>query len=263
MSTAVLRVKKLTGRGIVLKAARHNKRAIAAERHAGSRIDSTRSTLNECIGGFLTPNEVARQAGVMMTAAGIVKQRKNGVLALEFVVSLSVDHGIDDKAFFCDAAYWLAARFGGAGNLLSADIHRDESAPHMHVLILPLIGGAMRGSDAIGGPGKLKQLHMEFRTQVSAPHGLRSYVEAVRGDEKALAVKLVLAALENRPEAVLASPICFLVRDNIERNPMPYADALGLTLPRQLSKRSWLQIMTSTGSGPKVEKPYRVSPKFQ
>ena len=259
MSTAVLRFKKLTGRGKVLVAVRHNKRAIVAELGAGSRIDSTRCHLNECIGGLSTPDDIAAKARAMMTAAGIEKPRKNAVLALEFVVSLPADHRIDDLAFFTDAANWIAARFGGVDNLLSADIHRDESAPHMHVLILPLIGGGLRGSDAIGGPAKLRCLHREFREQVCARYGLRRHAETLRGGRKEQVVNLVLRELEKRSDAVLRSPIWFPVRDAIEREPMPYAAALGLNSPGGSSKRSFVQIMTSTGRGPKVEKAYRVS----
>lgn len=260
MSTAVLRVKKLTGRGKVRIAAQHNKRAIAAERGACSRIDATRCHLNECIGGLLTPSEIATHARTLMTAAGIEKPRKNAVLGLEFVVSLPANHRIDDRAFFTDAANWIAVRFGGADNLLSADIHRDESAPQMHVLIPPLIGGALRGSDAIGGPAKLKRLHREFREQVCARHGLRGHAKAVKGDAKGRAVASVIAALENRSDAVLKGPIWLAVRDAIERDPMPFAAALGLTIPRTPSKGSFVQ--TSTGRGPKVEKPYKVSTPF-
>lgn len=257
MSTAVLLAGTLTGREIVLKAASHNKRAIPAERRAGSRIDATRSHLNECVGGLSTPADIAAQARKMMAAAGITKPRKNAVLGLEFIVSLSADHRINDRALFTDAAHWIAARFGGAGNLLSADIHRDESAPHMHVLILPLIDGKLRGSAALGDISKLKALHRDFYADVCARHGLQKRTEALRGDAKARGVAAVLAALENRSDPVLRSSIWFAVRAAIERDARPFADALGLTISRAPPKRSFVQIMTSPGRGPKVEKPYR------
>ena len=50
---AILRIKKLTGSGIIGKAARHNKRTIQAEMGASSSIDPTRSHLNETLMGPL------------------------------------------------------------------------------------------------------------------------------------------------------------------------------------------------------------------
>ncbi|WP_368923885.1 plasmid recombination protein, partial [Comamonas aquatica] len=56
----------------------------------------------------------------------------------------------DECAYFQAALDWMATEFGSA-NLLSAVVHKDESAQHMHVLIVPLVQGSMQGSDLLGG----------------------------------------------------------------------------------------------------------------
>lgn len=126
----MLRAKKLKGSAIVRAAAAHNKRTIQAELGAGGSIDAGRSRFNESLAGPSTAGLVADRARFLMETAGVVHLRKDAVRAIEFVISLAPSHGIDDRSFFVDAVAWLAARYGGIDNVLSADIHRDEPAPH-------------------------------------------------------------------------------------------------------------------------------------
>jgi len=172
---AILRVKKLRGAGIVRAAAAHNLRAIASELGAGGHIDASRCGLNVHLAGPETPAEVEALAATRMEQAGVGlnrKLRKDAVRALEFVVSLPPGQCADEAGLFASALGWLAGRFGGGDNILCADVHRDEAAPHMHALLLPLIGGRMSGSDAVGGRPQLQKLHADFFTDVCKPYGL-------------------------------------------------------------------------------------------
>jgi Plasmid recombination enzyme len=60
----------------------------------------------------------------------------------------------------------------GSCRVLSADVHLDEPAPHMHVLLLPLCDGHMQGSAVVGGPSKLRATHAGFQADIGAKHGL-------------------------------------------------------------------------------------------
>ena len=136
-ASGFFKMQKLKGSGKVLAASRHNKRLIQAELGAGSHIDAARICLNLSLHGPDSPEAVARLAKDRMAAAGVRPQKKNAVLALEHVFSLPANTDIDLKAYFSDCVQWVARNFGGLDNVLSADVHLDESAPHLHVLILP------------------------------------------------------------------------------------------------------------------------------
>jgi len=252
---AVLRFKKLKGKGIIRAAAAHNLRAIQAERGAGGHIDSGRTAQNLHLAGPADPAAVSRLADDRMRAAGIGHLREDAVRAIEFVVSLPVNAGIDDHAFFSSAMHWLAKRFGGEDNILSADIHRDEAAPHMQLLLLPLIGGRMVGSDALGGRSKLRTLQAEFFDQVCQPHGLKRYPQRLSGARKTSVTTAVLAEIKRLGDASLKL-LWPLLRDCIEADPVPFAEHLGLAVdapvkPKKL--RSSTDIFISTGKGPKRE----------
>ncbi|MGL1564038.1 MobV family relaxase [Vibrio parahaemolyticus] len=68
-----------------------------------------------------------------------IKPRKNAVLAMDCILSLSNDafDNKEDIDRFCDASKkFLEETF--KGRCVSAVIHLDESTPHIHALILPL-----------------------------------------------------------------------------------------------------------------------------
>ena len=104
--------------------------------------------LNNTLAGPDTANGVANLANTLMEQAKVGKLRKDAVRALEFVFSLPPGHQIDDGAYFRDCMAWVQSHYGGA--VLSADVHRDESALHMHLLLLPLEEGRMVGSRMMG-----------------------------------------------------------------------------------------------------------------
>ena len=137
-ASGFMRLKKLTSANHVLVASKHNKRAIQAERGAGGSIDASRSHLNFVIAGELTPEAVAERAKQLMEAAGIVKLRKTAVRAIEVIFSLPLNVAIEHRAYFTDCVEWATAQFGGRDNILSADVHLDEAAPHCHVLHTPI-----------------------------------------------------------------------------------------------------------------------------
>ena len=106
-----------------------------------------------------------------MKAAGVGKTRKDAVMGIECVFSLPPDHSLDEVAYFTDCTAWAGSYFAGA-EILSADIHRDEAAPHRHALILPLVDGRMVGSDLFGGKPKLAFMTKHFHENVASRYGL-------------------------------------------------------------------------------------------
>jgi hypothetical protein len=249
---AFMRLDKLTGPGIWSKAARHNRRTIQAELGASGHIDATSSHLNITLMGPPTPEEVAKLAKAKMTEAGITKERKNGVLGVELVFSLPTNHQLDVIEYFTACAHWAGAAFGGQDNIISVDIHRDEAQDHAHVLLVPLIDGHLRGSDAVGGKRNLSELQAKFYKDVASAFGFSKPRSKLSGHHKAQITRKVLDKLRNDPAA--KSVAWAVIRENMERDPMPYALALGInTDTPEKPAKTMAQIFTSKGKGRKKE----------
>lgn len=231
-----LRIKKLTGKGIIEVAARHNHREILAELGAapGERIDPTRVGLNRVLRGFDTASAVASQAKKMMDDAGVKPLKRTAVMALEIIFGLPPQSTIDHDQFFCEAVQW-AEKYFAVPNI-SAIVHNDEAAPHCHVLLLPLVDGRMVGSDLMGGRAKLLAMHADFHTQVGQLHGLtrqatqKRHSAATRQQAIDLAFE-VLEANSGLSAAVLRALLVPHMND-----PAPLLLEMGLTMPAEKVK---------------------------
>ena len=254
-AAAFLRVKKLKGGGIVLTAARHNLREIQAELGAGGNIDLDRMRLNVVMHGPGDAADVAALAKTRMQAASVGKLRKDAVQAVELVFSLPPCTVVDTSRYFADCLAWAGARFG-ADNVLSAVAHHDEAAPHMHVLLLPLVGNKMAGSELVGNRRTLADMQAAFHSAVASQHGLHKAPKRLAGPSKDAAAQLVLQHLRATSDAVLRSAAWPTIRDAIERDPAPFIEALGLHLAaQQKPTKTMAQIFTSKGKGPRRERP--------
>ena len=173
-------------------------------------------------------------------------------MALEILFSLPINrHQHDTRPFFQCCMDWTTRNIPGV--LLSFDVHLDESAPHAHALILPLVDDKMRGNKIMGNIGNLNRLRNLFYTEVARHFGLtRNETKRLSGDDKAALEKQVLLRL--RIDDVMKSAIWPCVRDAIHNDPLPYAQLLGIEQkPARYSGRSFVQIMTSKGKGKEIE----------
>lgn len=247
------RMAKLRGPRKVLIASRHNKRALQAESGAARHIDAGRSHLNLCLHGPATPDAVAALARDLMAKCGITRHRAKGIVALELLFSLPRATEIDHANYFPECVKWAAANFGGIDNVLSADVHLDEAAPHMHVLILPLVNGRMNGSDLFGNRQRLLDLQDGFHAAVSGRYGLSKAGPALRGQEKESAALAVVQQLRAANDPAQASVVWPIIKNAIDDDPVPFAEYLGIDLAALLRKpmRTMAQVFTSTGKGPR------------
>ncbi len=246
----LLRLGKVKGRNGVLNALKHNKRTLHAERGAGANIDPLRTSFNYALTGADTVEQIDRRVKVLMVQAGIDKPRKNGVMALEIIFSLPIDrHQQDTRPFFEDCLQWVKKNIPGV--LLSFDVHLDESAPHAHALILPLVDNKMKGHWVMGGRGNLKRLINLFHTEVARHYGLsRNETKKLNGKAKESLFRQILSDLVSDP--VMKSAIWPCVRDAIHNDPLPYAQLLNIDRKRQSTSykgKTFVQIMTSKGKG--------------
>lgn len=255
---AFLRVEKLKVGGIIALAARHNKRTIQAEIGAAGSIDPTRSHLNYGLAGPSTAEAVAQLANDLMTAADVVKLRKDAVRGIEAVFSLPVGTALDTRAYFTDCLAWAAAYFGGMANILSFDVHLDEAAPHAHALILPMVNGRMDGSAMVGARSKLLAMQSQFHDRVAKKYGLRKAFSKLMGEAKERAAAQVLAHLRETGDASLQSLAWPSIRGCIEADPAPFLLALGMVAePAQKVAKPFAHYVTSKGKGPAKERDER------
>jgi len=248
----VMRVKKLKGNGIITVAARHNRRVIQAEMGAAGSIDPARSHLNETLTGPSAAADVGQLAKDLMMAAGVVKLRKDAVMGLEIVFSLPHGHALDDRAYFTACAEWAVGRMGGV--ILSADIHRDEAAPHCHVLLLPPIERRMIGNKIIGGKQMLLALQKDFHAAVASKFGLSKAPARLSGSTRQAGAKAVLQKLRETSDGALQSAAWAVIREAVERDPAPFLLALGIEVKATAKKlKPFVDYVTSKGKGPSKE----------
>jgi len=235
-------------------AAIHNKRKNFNELKALGRIDSERLNLNYSIAGGNSVQDIVNLAIKLMADVGTSPEnmRRDFCQAIEIVFSLPANTTVDLKRFFAECVDWCGTQFGAA-NVLSADVHMDESAPHCHVLLAPIhedrwVGGALIDR------ASTRTLRESFKRCVAESYGLQM-TDKLTGARKACSTAMVLQAIETNYKQLIAMPIWQPLRQCLERNPAPFAASLGLNLPERcvVKRKTMAEIFTSPGKGPKRE----------
>ena len=164
------RIERLKGKGIVTAAAKHNLRKIAAEIGADKRIDPARMHMNYILRGPDKVEEVAALRADMLKQAGIKKLRTDAVQALEVVFTWPFPGEDAPRQYFEDCTQWAEKHFQVP--VLSSIVHLDESEPHCHMLMLPLVNGRMNGSDLFGMGARLSMHLNSYYKEVGAKYGI-------------------------------------------------------------------------------------------
>jgi hypothetical protein len=229
--------------GGLLPALRHNKRDLPEKTH----IDPNRSPLNYClhhVGDENTPQAINREVNVIL-ARHDIKPRKNACMAIECVFSLPANrHHQNTRPFFEACLEWVKTALTGI--VLSFDIHLDEGAPHAHALILPLLDGKLQGHIIRGGRGNINKLQNAFMQELGSKHGLKSN-KRLTATAKAQLYTDIIKALEQAREPIMQSILWDVVRDDIRRNPLPYAQLLDIAASASKNTgkpKTFVQIMT-------------------
>jgi len=133
--------------------------------------------------------------------AGITKTRKGAVLAVEHLMTASPEHfgsyvKLNEqgekrlwlhtdrwKAFEKASIEWLQERYGKE-NLVNVTVHKDETTPHLHAVIVPIDSkGKLNCRDFLGGRDKLRDLQTSFAQQVK-PQGLERGIEGSKAQHQ-------------------------------------------------------------------------------
>ena len=239
----------------LLQADKHNRRETQKERGSRSHIDPARSHLNRRIAGPALSADVVALALARMAGAGYNPLRHDFTQAYELLFSLPAGTSIDTAVYFAQCLQWAIAQFG-LDNILSADEHHDEGAPHLHILVLPLAGVRYLGSKLIDRV-RLASLRDSF-AELALAFGLKEPTRRLHGAVKEETARMVLAHLETTQDPTLRSALWFTAKQDIERSPARYAAALGLALPELAASvkkvKTLDELVVSKGRGPRYER---------
>jgi len=237
-------IKRLKGQGIIRRAAMHNLREIAAEIGAYGRIDAARISQNYTLRGPETSEAVVSCRNALLNDAGIKKLKSNAVEGLEVLFTWPLQDRECPPQYFEDCTQWAAEHF--AVPVLSSVVHLDESTPHCHVLMLPIVNGRMNGSALFGTRLRLA-MHLDaFYREVGAKYGIvrkppelklsafaRNYVI-----QKAQMMLNAISGLTEETVEVILAPH--------RRNPLRLAEHLNIALPVEVYRRQskFVEMMT-------------------
>jgi hypothetical protein len=243
---------------------KHNKREIQRELGASSHIDSQRMHLNlSLLDPISTANLISNMIDCIDEYENKIgkKIRKNAVLAIELLFSIPAKKtDIDIKNYFSDCLAWANSEFAPA-EPLTADVHLDESNPHMHVILNCVIADRLVGSSVKGNRQKYKQRPDSFFEKVGQKYGLTKPTKRLPQAFKADLAKKVLNEIEKNSDPMTQSSLYPTFKLEIENNPIPYAVNLGMEIKvPQKKPRTVAQIFTSKGKGKNRENGDDLSP---
>lgn len=155
------------------------------------------------------------------------KLKRDHCQAIEVLFSLPAGYRSDAGAYFSRCLQWLEKALPLP--ILSAVIHHDEAAVHLHALLLPVLDGRHVGSAPIART-ELKRLREAFFSQVAGPAGLKRDGAKLRGTVKQWVVGVVLRECKALGMPGAIGPLWPVLVAAIERDPAAAMVALGLDL---------------------------------
>jgi len=235
-SSHFLKLKRLARSNHIAAAAKHNLRELQSERGAEAHIDANRSRLNRILDGDSTASGVKNYAERLMRDAGVLPLRNNAVRAIEIVISLPVESTVNQAQYFDDSLQWAKNFF--MVPIISAVVHLDEAAPHMHILLLPLLDGKMQGDKVAGDRKRLVAMQESFYNTIGKRHGLKPHRRAIRLDSatRQKAAELFFHATVDNPDLFLRTNVKSAVMVAYSKDPEPLLTSIGLRMPTRPRK---------------------------
>jgi hypothetical protein len=165
----VSRAKKSPGR-VLLIALQHNLRKDnEAHRHRRP-IDTARTVNNSVLRGEDHPDNANAVAHSAFDRFGIdaATVRVDAIMGIEIV--FQPPDGWDVPEFYDACLRWADRRYQ---HVLSAVVHRDQKRPHMHLIALAVVDGALDGSGMSSGPNRWDAQRNSFMGCMRDTLGLR------------------------------------------------------------------------------------------
>lgn len=221
---------------VLLRVAKHILREIPAEIGLDKewRIDPSRLHRNVLLQGPATAQDISEAAWRMIQQAK-VQVRKNASMGIELIFSLPPSTSFDPADYFADAMHWASRYFGIP--LLSAVIHNDQTLPHMHVIMLPLLDGIkpiLNASKVLGGLKETYAMHAAFHAEVGTKYGMKGVhcpQKRLSRAERMRCASAIMDEIERDSEAFKQPEVYRLLHAAIAVNPEPFLPKLGLGVP--------------------------------
>lgn len=214
-------------------ALKHNLRLIKVEESTA--YNSTLSSKNQLLCDIDSPQKGRAKLNKLFTQYGISPKRRDYVQAIELLFTVSPDDATDIAQSYFEASYSWVQRYYGEELVINAVIHRDESEPHLHILIAPLFktetGYRLAGS-IMNKERERRKAKTAFNTEVAEWFGFHVETFAEYHDDKRsrgdLATQIInhLIAID---APITKDKLWELTQHQIRRNPKLYARALGLS----------------------------------
>jgi hypothetical protein len=252
----IFAIKKINSKVQLRNAVRHNKREIAKELGAAAHIDAAKIHLNYSLTGSSDGIPIFnRVKNAIDSYEKNTKRaiRRDAVIAIEILFSVSAANSdVDLQQYFQDCLRWSKSEFAPA-ELLSADVHLDESNPHMHAIFLCVTKTHLVASALAGYKTKYRHRLEDFFRKVGEKHGLELPPPTMSRINRELVAKQVIDHIDYSNDPITRSRHYPAVRDAIKKNPIPFAFNLDLDVVLKIPKtRTFAQIFTSKGRGSSI-----------
>lgn len=237
---AFVNATKIKTLGQLLAALRHNLREVKDAKHRDGTIDESRSHLNTRLAGVFSSEEGEREFKRLCELAALNQKRKhpsNCVEAIEVAISWPYEDFPDPEDYFWQAFDWCFKFYDGC-RVLSAVVHRDESAPHMHYILIPIVRGWFRGSDLFGDKPRLRQMQESFYTEVAKRFGLARPEprEGMGAPERKQVAEKVLDVLKQDHSKIKDPDVRLCLKELIKADPIRLANALRIDKDKDKDK---------------------------
>lgn len=157
----VLRIQKLKSTRTIHVRYKHNTRAMEV-------INADPDQKNRNIsGGVDNKDELKSRLKELLPT----KLRSNAVVGVEYIITANQEYFKENQKlgddFLKESVEWLKKKHG-AKNVVTWDIHYDESAPHLHAIVIPTRpDGKLDASYFFGNPEKMRQLQTDIAEDVA------------------------------------------------------------------------------------------------
>ncbi len=207
----------------------HNNRMIPIELYAKDKIDSSKTQINQQLISLsktlkATVLDMIASAGID-TTKGTFKRLDKG-FAIEWIFSVTPGFECDFKHLYLNCLDWLMERYPSCP-VAHAVIHYDEDTPHMHVIMVPIIGRHLPASKVLGFKGCNRERSYDLFEKVGMKFGL-SYSMYLKGAAKKAAGDKALQELEKLGYREKLSRLWQPFQAAVRSRPEPFLDVLGI-----------------------------------
>ena len=155
----------------IIRVAKFNSSAVRGIQIHDER-EKDRSHSNPDIDFSKTEDNYSLQERANKTYNQVIKERIDSLNLKKAVRKDAVVMSLEQEKAYFQKAYELVKEKYGEQNIISAEIHKDETTPHLHINFIPVTKDNRLSAKSLFDKKSLKQLQDDFYSQVSREFGL-------------------------------------------------------------------------------------------